>query len=75
MVSIPSYQKKFGENVKRIRLERQLTQERLAYSAGLTVFTVSQVELGKLRPLLSTIYQLAKALNVSVSELTKDIDN
>ncbi|MEI7579127.1 MAG: helix-turn-helix transcriptional regulator [bacterium] len=74
MVSKASYQKKFGKNVKKIRLEKKFSQERLAYNAELSVFTISQIELGKLCPLLTTAHQIAKALGVSLSELTEDIE-
>ena len=57
-----------GENVKRLRIEARLTQQKLARMAGLT--DVSMVERGE-RPnaRLDTLEKIAEALGVSVATL------
>lgn len=70
---------RLGKVVHRLRLDRDLTQEKLAYAAGMTKNQVQLIEAGRAsgrkgeagaaNPRLSTLAGLAKALGVSVSEL------
>lgn len=61
--------KRFGERIRQLRLQKKLTQERVAERAGLHVSFVSLVELGRHNPNLKTINKLSKALKVSVWEI------
>ena len=61
--------KAFGIAVKRLRLERGLTQENLAEKAELHVNSVSLIERGLNPPALDTICSLADSLDVKVSDL------
>lgn len=63
--------KKLGENLKKIRIEKDITQSSIARRLGVDRSFVSNIENGKTNPTLSTITNLAKALGVSVSELLK----
>jgi transcriptional regulator with XRE-family HTH domain len=60
---------RFGKQLQRLRVDRGLTQEQLAVTAGLTRTFVTRMELGQYDPVLSTLVRLAKALRVSVTEL------
>ena len=61
--------KAFGIAVKKLRLERGLTQENLAEKAELHVNSVSLIERGLNPPALDTICSLADSLDVKVSDL------
>ena len=61
--------KKLGENIKRIRAVRGMSQGDLCRALALDRAYISNVESGKKNPTLSTITNIAKALNVSVGEL------
>jgi len=63
--------KKLGENLKKIRTKKNITQTELAETLNVDKSFVSNIENGKNNPTLSTIANLAKALNVPVDELFK----
>ena len=63
--------KKLGENLKRIRIKRNITQLEIAKTLGADRSFVSNIENGKNNPTLSTITSLARALGVSADELLK----
>jgi len=61
--------KRLGQNMKRIRLARQMSQGDICRKLGVDRSYISNVESGKKNPTLSTITKLAKALGVLVGEL------
>ncbi len=63
-------QQKLGKKVKLLRAEAELSQERLGEITGLDRTYISGIERGVRNPSLRNIEKLAKALKVSVSELT-----
>ncbi len=63
--------KKLGENLKRIRTDKNITQTGLAETLGVDKSFVTNIENGKTNPTLSTITNLAQALGVSTNELLK----
>jgi transcriptional regulator with XRE-family HTH domain len=65
------YSKRLGENLKRIRTKKGITQIEIAKELGADRSFVSNIENGKTNPTLSTITNLAKALGVPVNELLK----
>lgn len=59
-----------GDNVKKIREEKGLTIEKLAYKAEISARTVNRIEHNKdFR--LSNLQKIANALNVSIEEILK----
>jgi transcriptional regulator with XRE-family HTH domain len=62
-----------GENVRKVRLKRGLTQERFAEKSGFSQQYLSSLENGRRNPSIVTIYELATALGVSHLELLKPI--
>lgn len=55
-------------NIRRLRLERGLTQEELTNSIGVT--SLKMIETGRIAtPRYSTLQAIAKALDVTVSDL------
>ena len=66
-----SESKKMGNNLKRIRTEKGLSQVDIARQLDVSRGFVSNIESGKRNPTLSTLTRLAKALGVSTDELLK----
>lgn len=58
-----------GWNLKRLRVEQKITQERLALDASIDRAYVGRVERGKENVTVSTLEALAKVLGVSVGQL------
>ncbi len=63
--------KKLGKNMKRIRLEKGMTQGDICRKLGLDRAYISNLESGNKNPTLATIEKLAKALGVLASDLVK----
>lgn len=53
-----------GRNVRRIRLEKGLSQEQFAEASGFTQQYLSGLETGRRNPTIVTLYELAGALGV-----------
>jgi transcriptional regulator with XRE-family HTH domain len=60
-----------GSNVKRIRIAKGLTQEQFSDLSGFSQQYVSGLETGHRNPTVITLYELAKALGVSHTELVQ----
>ena len=60
---------RLGFNVRRLRKERDLSQERLSVLSGLARAYVSSVETGRRNATLDTLEILARTLGVDASEL------
>lgn len=61
-----------GSQLKAIRLKTGMSLRELARQIDVSPSFVSQIENGKSQPSVSTLYALAKLLNVSVDELFED---
>lgn len=66
---MPSLRVQFGKRLRHLRMNRDLTQERLAEQSDLSVDFLSLVERGRNAPSFETLERLAKALKVSVADL------
>jgi len=62
---------KFGENLKRIRKAKGISQGEISRILDVDKGFVSNIENGKTNPTLATIAKIAKAIGVSVGELMK----
>ncbi|MGH3427053.1 MAG: helix-turn-helix domain-containing protein [Mycobacteriales bacterium] len=60
-----------GKAIRQLRRERGVSQEALAYEAGVTSGTLSLIERGLSNPTWGTVKGIAAALNVSIAELAK----
>jgi transcriptional regulator with XRE-family HTH domain len=69
LVSDTREAKIFGEGIRRLRKERDWTQEDLADAASLTATYVGQIERGDKVPSLTVVLNLARGFRVSPSEL------
>ena len=62
-------QQKIGGFLKKLRLEKQMTQEQLAEQMGVSRRTVSRWETGNNLPDLSVIVELADFYDVDLNEI------
>jgi len=61
--------KAFGVNVRRERMRRKITQEKLAEAVDLNIRTVQKIEAGSVNILLTTVLRLRKALGCHWDDL------
>jgi len=60
---------KLGNNLRKVRIEKHITQGDIARLLNVSRGYISKVENGKTNPTLSTIAKLAKAVGVSSNKL------
>jgi len=54
----------FGDNLRKIRKRKKLSQENLAYDANIPISQVGRIERGEINTTISTIFALSKALEL-----------
>lgn len=59
----------FGNALRKIRLAKGFTQEKLANELGVEISQISRIERGIINTSVVTVYQLSKILNINVSDL------
>jgi len=64
----------FGNRVRALRIERGLTQERLAALAGMHFSAIGHIERASRSSTLDTILKLARALGIQPRELLPEIE-
>jgi transcriptional regulator with XRE-family HTH domain len=62
-------EKRFGERVRKLRQTKGMSQEELAFRAKIHRTYLGGIERGERNPALKNIAAIAKALDVSLSEL------
>jgi len=63
----------FGQRVREERLKQSLSQEELAARAGVHRTYIGMIERAERNITLDSIDKIAKALNISISDLLKDL--
>ena len=63
--------KSFGANVRRERMAKKITQEKLAELVDLNIRTVQKIEAGDVNILLTTVIRLRRALGCSWEDLVE----
>lgn len=58
-----------GQNIKKYRKEKKITQKELATLVGVNEVTIRSYEAEKYRPKIETLKKIADALNISIAEL------
>lgn len=59
-----------GKNLKKLRQQKKLSQEKLARLADISYNTISKIEAGKaMNPTFETLSRLADLFGVSIDEL------
>ena len=61
--------RRFGANVRRERMQRGITQEKLAELVYLNTRTIQKIEAGNLNVLLTTVLRIQEALHCSWDDL------
>lgn len=61
--------KRFGEQLRGLRIAKNLTQEKLSASVGVSVEFLSNMERGINAPSFQTLEKLAQSLEIPVKEL------
>lgn len=69
-----AFLKAMGANVRRARVKRKVTQERLAELADLNIRTVQKIESGSLNVLVTTAARIRHALGCSWEQLLEPTD-
>jgi transcriptional regulator with XRE-family HTH domain len=60
--------------LKRLREDRGMTQEALAFKSGVSISSLGRIEMGRTSAAWTTVVQLADALDVSMGELGAAVD-
>ncbi len=63
-----------GAFVHRLRIERGVTQEALAFEAHVTIATLSRIERGVTGQKVATLRKIAAALGMSLAELVTAVE-
>ena len=61
-------------NLKKVRLDRNLTQDELAHKIGVTLRTYQYIEYGQRKPSYSVILKLQGIFNKSIDTLLTELD-
>ena len=69
-----SLQKRFGDILRRLRVERKLSQEDLAFHSGLSRTYIAYLESGKYKPTLESLIKLAQGLEMKPSEIIRELE-
>ena len=62
-------QRQLGQTVRTERQTRTLTQQELAFEAGLSLTYIGEIERGQRMVSVDTLQRVAKALNLTASQL------
>ena len=60
--------KLLAQRLKQLRSEKKITQVELAYRSELTLSQIARIETVKINPTVSTMFRIAKALDVNIIE-------
>lgn len=58
-----------ARRLKQIRAEKGISQEELAYRSEITLSQIARIETVRINPTVSTIFKIARTLDVSLSEI------
>ena len=61
--------KTFALQLKKIRKREGYTQSQLSFESGITLSQIARIETARINPTLSTVFTLARTLNVPLSDL------
>jgi transcriptional regulator with XRE-family HTH domain len=58
-----------AERLKELRSEKKMSQEELADKSEITLSQIARIETAKINPTVSTVFKIARGLDVSPKEL------
>jgi len=71
MVKIHPFSKRFAKKLKEERLRRNLSQEKLAFKAGVSRNFISMIERGERTVTVTKLSDIAKAMGIEAWELLR----
>ena len=72
-MSFEVFYENLGKRIKKLREDKNLTQEKLAERATISLDYLGKIEVNINRPGLVTLLKLANALDISMEELFKTL--
>jgi transcriptional regulator with XRE-family HTH domain len=63
--------KKFGDNLSKLRKEQNLSLRELSYACNIDHSKIGKIEKGQINITLTTLFELAKGLEVDLSRLVE----
>jgi transcriptional regulator with XRE-family HTH domain len=72
--SKPALRRAFTRALRKLRWDRNLSQEKLAHAAGLDRAYMSDLERGQHSPTLETVYKIVTALGITLTEFARDFE-
>jgi len=60
---------RLAKNLKKVRKDKGISQEELAYKSGLTLSQIARIETAKINTTVSTIHVILQALGADANEL------
>ena len=73
MESDPLLLQKLGKNIRRERVARKLTQEKLSELSGMDITNLQRIEAGKYNTKILTLIRLKEAMDVDWDQLVPDL--
>lgn len=64
--------KRLGERIRLIRVRKLISQEELSFKTEISRNQIGRVERGEINTGISTLYEIAKGLDVELEELFKN---
>jgi len=61
--------KAFGENLRKVRRSKKISQEQLAFETDLELSQIGRIERGTINTSISNIFEIAKALKINPKDL------
>lgn len=58
------YIKSFGNNLRKLRISKNITQETLAYMSDIPISQIGRIERGEINTTISTVKTIANALEI-----------
>jgi len=66
---ISEINRKIGIRIRIARLDKKISQEKLAEFADLNKNTIGSIERGEISPTIETLYKIANALDIELHDL------
>jgi transcriptional regulator with XRE-family HTH domain len=73
MISIDQIYRELGKRIVKARTARGMSQEKLATESGIDRSHMGFIEQGRRKPTLSTLHKIARALDLSLEELFRNL--
>lgn len=65
--------KKIGARIRQFRIERDMSQEALAFDAGVAINSIATIERGEANPSVAVLLAIARVLKVRLRDLVDDL--